>query len=129
MPSNVAIARRGLSWPAKPSSTRTQLQASSRCARGWEVISAVAAPTWELRTQFCKRPRRKEDAPMPKYEWPEKSKRAIMGQRVAKLDSPDKVSGRAKYASDIKRPGQLYAKFLRCPYAHAKVVKIGRAHV
>ena len=22
------------------------------------------------------------------------------------------------------RPGQLYAKFLRCPYAHAKVVSI-----
>ena len=61
---------------------------------------------------------------MPKYEWPEKSKRAILGKRISKLDSPDKVSGRAKYASDIKRPGQLYAKFLRCPYAHAKVVSI-----
>src|SRR5262245_25642755 len=61
---------------------------------------------------------------MPKYEWPEKSKRAILGQRVSKLDSPDKASGRAKYASDLKRPGQLYAKFLRCPYAHAKVVSI-----
>ena len=61
---------------------------------------------------------------MPKYEWPEKSKRAILGKGISKLDSPDKVSGRAKYASDIKRPGQLYAKFLRCPYAHAKVVSI-----
>lgn len=61
---------------------------------------------------------------MPKYEWPEKSKRAVLGRRVSKLDSPDKASGRAKYASDLKRPGQLYAKFLRCPYAHAKVVSI-----
>jgi hypothetical protein len=33
---------------------------------------------------------------MPKYEWPEKSKRAILGKRISKLDSPDKVSGRAK---------------------------------
>jgi xanthine dehydrogenase YagR molybdenum-binding subunit len=103
---------------------KNPIQASSRCARVWEVISAVAARMWGLPTQFSKPPRRKEDAPMPKYEWPEKSKRAILGQRVAKLDSPDKASGRAKYASDLKRPGQLYAKFLRCPYAHAKVVSI-----
>ena len=50
---------------------------------------------------------------MPKYEWHEKSKRAILGRRVSKLDSPDKASGRAKYTSDLKRPGQLYARFLR----------------
>ena len=61
---------------------------------------------------------------MPKYEWPEKSKRAILGRRVSRSDGPDKVSGRAMYSSDIKRPGQLYARFLRCPYAHAKVVSI-----
>lgn len=61
---------------------------------------------------------------MPKYEWPEKSKRTLVGTRVSRLDGPDKVSGKAKYASDVKRPGQLYAKFLRSPYAHAKVVSI-----
>jgi xanthine dehydrogenase YagR molybdenum-binding subunit len=61
---------------------------------------------------------------MPKYEWPEKSKRSLLGTRVSRLDGPDKVSGKAKYASDVKRPGQLYAKFLRSPYAHAKVVSI-----
>ena len=47
---------------------------------------------------------------MPKYEWPEKSKRTLLGTRVSRLDGPEKVSGKAKYASDIKRPGQLYAK-------------------
>ena len=61
---------------------------------------------------------------MPKYEWPEKSKRTLLGTRVSRLDGPDKVSGKAKYTSDLKRPGQLYAKFLRSPYAHAKVVSI-----
>jgi xanthine dehydrogenase YagR molybdenum-binding subunit len=61
---------------------------------------------------------------MSKYDWPEKSRRTLLGKRIARLDGPDKVSGKAKYASDLKRPGQLYAKFLRCPYAHAKVVSI-----
>ncbi len=61
---------------------------------------------------------------MPKYDWPEKSKRSLIGRRASRLDGPDKVSGRAKYTSDLNRPGQLHAKFLRCPYAHAKVVSI-----
>ena len=61
---------------------------------------------------------------MSKYDWPEKSQRTLLGKRIARLDAPEKVSGKAKYASDLKRPGQLYAKFLRCPYAHAKVVSI-----
>ena len=61
---------------------------------------------------------------MPKYDWPEISKRTLLGKRISRLDGPEKASGRAKYASDLKRPGQLYAKFLRSPYAHAKVVSI-----
>ncbi len=61
---------------------------------------------------------------MLKYDWPEKTKRKLIGQRISRLDGPDKVQGKAKYTSDLKRPGQLYAKFLRCPYAHAKVVSI-----
>ena len=61
---------------------------------------------------------------MAKYDWPEKSKRTLLGKRLSRLDGPVKASGRAKYTSDMNRPGQLYAKFLRCPYAHAKVVSI-----
>ncbi|MEW5978285.1 MAG: xanthine dehydrogenase family protein molybdopterin-binding subunit [Acidobacteriota bacterium] len=61
---------------------------------------------------------------MPEYKWPEMNERKILGKRVSRLDGPDKVTGRAKYSSDVKRPGQLYGKFLRCPYAHARVVSI-----
>jgi xanthine dehydrogenase YagR molybdenum-binding subunit len=61
---------------------------------------------------------------MPEYKWPEMTQRKILGKRVSRLDGPDKVSGRAKYSSDVKRPGMLYAKFLRSPYAHAKVVSV-----
>jgi xanthine dehydrogenase YagR molybdenum-binding subunit len=61
---------------------------------------------------------------MAKYDWPEKPKRTLLGKSISRVDGPLKASGGAKYTSDMKRPGQFYAKFLRCPYAHAKVVSI-----
>ena len=48
----------------------------------------------------------------------------IIGKRQPKLDASDRVSGRAKYASDLYLPGMLYAKILRSPHPHAKVVHI-----
>src|SRR5881296_226090 len=60
---------------------------------------------------------------MPEYKWPDMKERSLLGKRVSRLDGPDKVSGNAKYCSDVKRPGMLYGRFLRSPYAHAKVVK------
>src|SRR6266700_3661994 len=61
---------------------------------------------------------------MPEYKWPEAEKRSLIGKRISRIDGPFKVSGRAKYAYDIKRPGVLYAKMLRSPHAHAKIVSI-----
>jgi xanthine dehydrogenase YagR molybdenum-binding subunit len=64
---------------------------------------------------------------MPDYNWPEPSKRTLLGKRISRLDGPDKVSGKAKYTYDIKRPGMLYGKIVRSPYAHAKIVSIDTA--
>jgi xanthine dehydrogenase YagR molybdenum-binding subunit len=61
---------------------------------------------------------------MADYKWPEAEKRQHIGKRISRLDGPDKVSGKAKYSYDINRPGMLYGKILRSPYAHAKVVSI-----
>jgi isoquinoline 1-oxidoreductase len=48
----------------------------------------------------------------------------IMGQPMLRRDSLEKVTGRAKYAADIRLPGMLYAKILR-PTAHgAKLTKV-----
>src|SRR5262249_35767448 len=47
-----------------------------------------------------------------------------IGKRIKRVDGPDKVSGRAKYSYDINRPGMLFGKILRSPYAHAKIVSI-----
>jgi xanthine dehydrogenase YagR molybdenum-binding subunit len=61
---------------------------------------------------------------MPNYGWPEAPERTLIGKRIARVDSPAKVSGNAKYTYDVHRPGMLYGKVLRCPYAHAKVVSV-----
>ena len=61
---------------------------------------------------------------MPDYQWPDPEHRTLLGQRVSRVDSPDKVSGRARYTYDVKRPGMLFGKMVRSPYAHAKVVSI-----
>src|SRR5664279_3392538 len=61
---------------------------------------------------------------MPDYAWPDAQHRMLIGKRVTRVDAPAKVSGEAKYTYDVHRPGMLYGKVLRCPYAHAKVVSI-----
>ena len=61
---------------------------------------------------------------MSEYAWPDAEQRTLIGTRVSRVDAPAKVSGQAKYTYDVHRPGMLYGKVLRCPYAHAKVVSI-----
>jgi xanthine dehydrogenase YagR molybdenum-binding subunit len=61
---------------------------------------------------------------MPDYAWPDAQHRTLIGARVTRVDAPAKVSGQAKYTYDVHRPGMLYGKVLRSPYAHAKVVSV-----
>jgi CO/xanthine dehydrogenase Mo-binding subunit len=51
---------------------------------------------------------------------------SVVGKSVIKVDAYDKVTGRAKYASEegIGVPGMLYGKVLLSPYAHAEILRI-----
>lgn len=42
----------------------------------------------------------------------------------ARVDGPAKVTGAAKYAADLVRPGMLWGKVLRSPVPHARIVSI-----
>jgi CO/xanthine dehydrogenase Mo-binding subunit len=48
----------------------------------------------------------------------------VIGKPQPKLDGFEKVTGRAKYASDFSLPGMLCVKVLRSPHPHARVVNI-----
>jgi xanthine dehydrogenase YagR molybdenum-binding subunit len=61
---------------------------------------------------------------MPDFSWPPAEQRSLIGKRITRVDSPVKVSGRAKYSYDYVRPGMLFGKILRSPYAKAKIVSI-----
>src|SRR5438034_6835651 len=45
----------------------------------------------------------------------------LLGQPVARLDIPEKVNGSAGYGIDVKRPGLLVARVVRCPVFGGKV--------
>jgi len=61
---------------------------------------------------------------MPDYSWPDAEHRALIGKRISRVDSPFKVSGRAKYTYDYHAPEMLFGKVVRSPYAKAKIVSI-----
>ncbi|WP_321470398.1 xanthine dehydrogenase family protein molybdopterin-binding subunit [uncultured Paludibaculum sp.] len=61
---------------------------------------------------------------MPNYSWPPMASRKVMGQRLSRLDGIEKAAGRAKYNSDLNKPGMLHAVLLTCPHAHAKLKSI-----
>jgi carbon-monoxide dehydrogenase large subunit len=47
-----------------------------------------------------------------------------IGRAVPRVDGPAKVTGRARYAGDIVRPGMLWGKAVRSPYPHARIVRV-----
>ena len=50
-----------------------------------------------------------------------------VGSRPLRPDGVDKVTGRARYGADFNMPGQLVARVLRSPHAHARIVRIDTA--
>ncbi|MCI4431481.1 MAG: hypothetical protein JHC40_20220, partial [Burkholderiales bacterium] len=49
---------------------------------------------------------------------------SLIGQRIAKLDAPEKAAGKTRYVHDIELPGQLHAAILRSSRVHARIVRI-----
>lgn len=47
-----------------------------------------------------------------------------IGQRTIRPDGADKVTGRAAYGADTVMPGMIWARVLRSPHAHARIVSI-----
>ena len=54
--------------------------------------------------------------------WPEK--RAYIGSSAKRIDAPAKVSGAAKYASDVQPEGWLYGMIFRSKWPKAKITSI-----
>jgi CO/xanthine dehydrogenase Mo-binding subunit len=48
----------------------------------------------------------------------------VVGQPVPRVDALEKVTGRARYVTDLTLPGMAHARVLRSPYAHARVNRV-----
>ena len=51
-------------------------------------------------------------------------KYSVIGARVPKVDALPKATGEARFATDIYLPGMLWAKVLRSPLPHARILSI-----
>jgi CO/xanthine dehydrogenase Mo-binding subunit len=51
-------------------------------------------------------------------------KYSYVGEEVDRIDAFEKVTGTAVYTADIKLQGMLYARLLKSPHAHARILKI-----
>jgi len=49
---------------------------------------------------------------------------SIVGKSVPRIEGPEKVTGRAKYCTDVVLPGMLHAKVLRSKCPHARILSI-----
>jgi len=56
----------------------------------------------------------------------EKTDFSIVNHSIPRRDGRVKVTGRAQYVADLKLIGMAYAKVLRSPYAHAKIISIDK---
>ena len=48
----------------------------------------------------------------------------FIGHSTPRTDNTGKVTGEARYTSDVLLPGTLWAKTLRSPYSHARIKHI-----
>lgn len=55
---------------------------------------------------------------------PDKPTNGIIGGNNLRTDSLDKVTGQARYVEDITLPGMTYARVLRSPHHHARLMKL-----
>jgi CO/xanthine dehydrogenase Mo-binding subunit len=56
--------------------------------------------------------------------WPADAPFSVVGRAHSRLEGPEKVSGRAVYTADLRLPNMLYARVLRSPHPHAKIVRV-----
>src|SRR5438552_17850230 len=47
-----------------------------------------------------------------------------IGRPTARIDAVERVTGKATYSGDVTLPGMLYARVLRSPHPHARILRI-----
>lgn len=56
--------------------------------------------------------------------WDVEEELRVVGKPIARIDGVERVTGAAKFTTDIRLPRMLHACFLRSPHPHARILKI-----
>jgi xanthine dehydrogenase YagR molybdenum-binding subunit len=59
--------------------------------------------------------------PVALEPWSSDAAFATVGRRAPRVEGVAKVTGQARYAYDVRLPGQLYTQVLRSPHPHARI--------
>jgi CO/xanthine dehydrogenase Mo-binding subunit len=60
----------------------------------------------------------------PLDAWGADADLTVVGRAYPRLEGREKVTGTARYSSDVRLPGQLYARVLRSPLPHARIRRL-----
>ncbi|HEU5318310.1 MAG TPA: xanthine dehydrogenase family protein molybdopterin-binding subunit [Chloroflexota bacterium] len=63
-----------------------------------------------------------EEDPLP--NWTADTKLTVVGTPLPRVEGPEKVTGRAKFAYDVHLPAMLFSRVLRSPHPHARITRI-----
>ena len=100
---------------ANPNPTRADIESrlsrnTCRCTGYSKIVDAVLVAAEAMRT----------GAALPEQDHGD----VHVGARAPKWDSELHVTGRSRYAADLKREGMLHARTLHSPHHHAKILRI-----
>ncbi|MGE5619648.1 MAG: xanthine dehydrogenase family protein molybdopterin-binding subunit [Sphingomonadaceae bacterium] len=56
--------------------------------------------------------------------WPEGEPLEVVGSPAPRVDGFERVTGKARFTTDVRPPGMLYGRILRSPFPHARIASI-----
>src|SRR5579871_6807695 len=96
-----------------------------KCASLALEICAVAVPSTACWLRCCKRRARRSPVTSRSFEmlsWPKKPD--VIGTAVLRVDAPAKVTGNARYSSDVQPTGWLYGMIYRSKWPAAQITRV-----
>jgi xanthine dehydrogenase YagR molybdenum-binding subunit len=115
-----AQATQGIGGSAAP-------QAPAMATAETATVPPEPLPRGKLKVGIVSEGLKEVERPVPESEppqWPPNAELSVVGKPTQRLDGPLKVTGKARYTSDVQLAGMLHAKRLVSPHAHARIKSV-----
>ena len=127
---SAASAPPASSWPPTTFFAARRIRRWQRSRRGWRATTADATATTRsvdaVAAVAAAGPTRvlARRGPRASPRNPAAAGRSVIGERVARVGGTERVNGEQLYVADIHLPGELHAKLVTIPVAHARIIEI-----